>query len=152
MEIHKVYSISAELDDCLLFDMEYAEGEDSVRAIVAYRASDPYGTMSPIITQWLSDNPDQEILPYTPPPELTPEELRELMPELSSRQFWLAAYSVGVTKDDVIALCDGEQTLLIVVKESSVFVRSNPDIILLSEMMNITPEELDSLWLWAAGV
>ena len=73
MEIHTVFSVTATQDDCLLLDMEYTGIEGRNRAVVAYRASDPHSPLTPIITQWLIDNPDHEILPYIPPePEPEP--------------------------------------------------------------------------------
>lgn len=88
------------------------------------------------------------ILPLTPEQELN--SYRASMPPLTSRQFWLAAYEIGVTKESVKALCADDPTLMIVVDESSTLVRTDQDIITLSLAMGITPDQLDNLWEWAA--
>lgn len=72
MKIHEVFSVSADVDDALLVDMDYSGEEGRSRAIVAYRASDPYSPLTPAITKWLTEN-DHEILPYIPP-EPEPEQ------------------------------------------------------------------------------
>ncbi|RBO90520.1 hypothetical protein [Pseudochrobactrum asaccharolyticum] len=72
MKIHEVFSVSADVDEALLIDMDYSGLEGRTRAIVAYRESDPYSPLTPLITQWLADN-NPEILPYIPP-EPEPEQ------------------------------------------------------------------------------
>lgn len=72
MKIHEVFSVSADVDEALLIDMDYSGLEGWTRAIVAYRESDPYSPLTPLITQWLADN-NPEILPYIPP-EPEPEQ------------------------------------------------------------------------------
>ena len=73
MKIHEVFSVRADVDDALLIDMDCLGLDGQSRVIVAYRASDPHSPLTPIITQWLIDNPDHEILPYIPPePEPEP--------------------------------------------------------------------------------
>lgn len=151
MELHKVYTVHATQDDCLLFDMEYTEGEDSVRAIVAYRASDPYGELTPLIRKWLKDNPDQEVLPYIPPPEPTPEELRAEMPTLTACQFWLAANTLGITEDMLLAATDDAE-IIIEIRKTTEFHRTYDSVIMLAPLMGITADQLDNVWLWAAAV
>lgn len=78
MVIHEVYSVRRGFDDALIIDLDYSyidmTGENErLKASAVYRASDPYSLLTPIITQWLNDNPDQEILPYIPP-EPEPEQ------------------------------------------------------------------------------
>lgn len=151
MEVDKVFSVTATQDDCLLIDMNYTGAEGLSRAVVAYRASDPYSPLTSVITQWLADHPDQEILPYIPPPEPTPEELRELMPTLSSRQFWLAANTLGITEDMLLAATDDAE-IIIEIRKTTEFHRTYDSVVMLAPLMGITPEQLDDVWMWAAVV
>lgn len=72
MELHEVFSVTKTKDDCLLIDMDYTGLEGRTRTLFAYRASDPYAPLAPVITKWLADN-NPEILPYIPP-EPEPEQ------------------------------------------------------------------------------
>lgn len=77
-------------------------------------------------------------------------------PSLTSRQFWLAASRINVTKADVLALVDAMEDkeaavdLRIEVSETVNFQRTNPAVDELATLLGITAEQLDSLWVWAA--
>lgn len=88
------------------------------------------------------------ILSYVPP---SIEEQRESYPHLTSRQFWLTALSIGVTKAQILAATTDPQ-IEVVVNETTSFVRTDPAVSDLAGIMGVTDVELDSLWLWAAGV
>lgn len=71
MEINKVYSIRADVDDALIIDIDFSFENSSgsierLRANTVYRKSDQRSTLTPTITKWLAEN-DHEILPYIPP-------------------------------------------------------------------------------------
>lgn len=150
MEIHEVYTITATQDDCLLIDMDYTEGEGRLRTEYPYRASDPYSQLTPIIAQWLADN-NPEILPYVPPLPPTPEDLRADMPTLSGRQFWLAARTLGITEDMLLAATDDPE-IIIEIRKTTEFHRTYDSVVMLAPLMGITPEQLDDVWMWAAVV
>lgn len=79
------------------------------------------------------------------------EEMRESMPQLTSRQFWLAAFSVGITKQDILDACGDDEQLKVIVTESTNFFRLDDSVVLLSPLLGVSEEELDDLWMWAAG-
>ena len=118
---------------------------------------DPHG-INPVLRAWLVANAGKyTILPYIPP---TVEQSRANMPNLSARQFWMAAMTIGVTKQICIGLATAlpettpeeiqdKQFMLIEINDSTTFERSNPRIESLSTLLGITPVQLDSLWLWA---
>ncbi|MCF1481653.1 MULTISPECIES: hypothetical protein [Rhizobium/Agrobacterium group] len=94
---------------------------------------------------------DGVVVEYQPPP-VTP-----VMPTLTPRQFWLAASRINVSKADVLALVDAMDDkqaaadLRIEITEAVSFERSNPAIDELAVLLGISGEQLDSLWVWAAG-
>ncbi|MCF1448594.1 hypothetical protein FS815_17400 [Agrobacterium vitis] len=94
---------------------------------------------------------DGVVVEYQPPP-VTP-----VMPTLTPRQFWLAASRIDVSKADVLALVDAMDDkqaaadLRIEITEAVSFGRSNPAIDELAVLLGISGEQLDSLWVWAAG-
>lgn len=94
--------------------------------------------------QWQHINQLADIVPPTP------DELREQMPPLSRRQFWLAADKIGISKADVLASATDNQ-LRIEIEESTEFHRTYESVVMLAPMLGITPEQLDDIWLWAAA-
>ncbi|MBY5849798.1 hypothetical protein HFN51_04400 [Rhizobium leguminosarum] len=92
-----------------------------------------------------------------PPPEPTPEELRAAFPPLKPTTFWRTAKEIGVRKADVIAQIntmedlDAREDALIDIEECLSFLRLNPLVVSFTGTYNITPEQLDDLWLWAAN-
>lgn len=152
MKVHEVFSATATQDDCLLIDMDYTGSDGRTRGTVAYRSSDTYGPLTPLITQWLEDNPDQEILPYIQPPEPTPEELRALMPVLSPRQFRDALIDADIMPDQVTAaiaqIPDEKQRAkaLNAWEYPTQFTRTDPLIDQIGAMFSLTPEQIDTMW------
>lgn len=97
--------------------------------------------------------------PYVAPPLPTPEEARAAMPALTSRQFWLAAVSIGVTKETVAATVDGltisdadKAWMKVELMEATEFERLHPAVVDLAVALNIPPEQLDALWTWAGNL
>ncbi len=83
---------------------------------------------------------------------------REEYPTLTPRQLWLAAATINITKDQVLALVDTiedeteKAALRIEITETVSFERSDPAMEQMASLLNIPPEQLDALWLWAANV
>ena len=90
--------------------------------------------------QWVESFPDAQ----------TPEQLRTQMPTLSSRQFWLAAHTLGITEDMLIAATEDAE-IIIEIRKTTEFYRTFDSVIMLAPLMGITPEQLDDVWMWAAG-
>ncbi len=120
----------------------------------------PSGTIEITDEQWLEfiENvglrrwDGSKVVEYTtPPPDpLTSEELRAQMPTLSRRQFWLGANSLGLSKSDVTAATD-DPIILIEIEETTEFHRTYESVVMLSEVLGITPEQLDDVWMWWAS-
>jgi hypothetical protein len=152
MEKHTVFTVQADIDDALLIDMDYTGVEGRTRSVVAYRASDSYGPLTPLITQWLTDHPDQEILPYIPAPEPTPEELRALMSALTPRQFRDALIDAGIMPEQVTAaiaqILDEKQRAkaMNAWKYPTQFTRTDQLIDEIGAMFSLTPEAIDVMW------
>lgn len=109
-------------------------------------------TTSPAYAGW--DNGEYELVEAPPAPEPeppTPEELRALMPPLTSRQFWLAANTLGITEDLLVAATDDTE-VIIEIRKSTEFHRMYDSVVMLAPLMGITPEQLDDVWMWAAAV
>lgn len=81
----------------------------------------------------------------------TPEERRALMPTLSSRQFWLAANTLGITEDMLLAATDDAE-IIIEIRKTTEFHRTYDSVVMLAPLMGITAEQLDDVWLWATVV
>lgn len=82
-----------------------------------------------------------------------------VLPELTPRQLWLAALTVGITKDLVIetvekTVTDPEEKeyIKIELNEANLYGRQNPLVIKLVEMMNMPKEQVDVLWNWASNL
>lgn len=93
----------------------------------------------------------------TNPPPPTAEELRADYPQLSPPRFWKAAKAIGITKAAVvekineIADSDTRDDMLIDLEECTAFIRLNQTVVSMAVLFNIPPEQLDTLWLWAAN-
>ncbi|MBO1025484.1 hypothetical protein IPU75_12240 [Ochrobactrum sp. SD129] len=82
------------------------------------------------------------------PPDV--EVVRANMPILSRRQFWLGANSLGLSKADVMAAVD-DPIILIEIEEATEFHRTYESVVMLSEVLGITPEQIDDVWMWWAS-
>ncbi len=95
---------------------------------------------------------------YTPIAVPTPEEIRLTMPNLTSRQFWMAAASIDIDKNVLVNLIKAvypegvDRKMMIAELETSSFERNNVTVVELMELMEITPEQADDLWMWATGI
>ncbi|OWZ90484.1 hypothetical protein B9J07_28270 [Sinorhizobium sp. LM21] len=96
-----------------------------------------------------------DVAPYVPPED----ELEAAMPALSSRQFWLAALEIGITKTIVqdkirslgLAPLD-EARMITQLVEATNFERTSQFLVELTSLFNILPNELDVLWTWASAL
>ncbi|WP_186415411.1 hypothetical protein [Pannonibacter sp. P2PFMT1] len=95
-------------------------------------------------------DPIPEPAPYEPP--------APVLPPLTRRQLRLALLSIGVTAEDVeahiAAITDpAEQAAaLIEWRDSNTYDRGHPLVADIAAAMDLPPEQVDSLWAWAAGI
>lgn len=73
------------------------------------------------------------------------------MPPLTSRQFWLAANTLGITEDLLVAATDDTE-VIIEIRKSTEFHRMYDSVVMPAPLMGITPEKLDDVWMWATAV
>ena len=161
IKIVRVYSVKQTNHDDLEIDVEvidYEMVESGVQSRIPfrYREGDPYSRLTPVITQWIADN-NPEILPYIPPPELTPEELRAMMPELTPREFRDALIDVDIMPDHVTAAiglipnAKQKAKALNAWEYPTQFTRTDPLIDQIGNMFNFTAQQIDEMWRVASG-
>ncbi|CAI2936238.1 protein of unknown function [Aminobacter niigataensis] len=95
-----------------------------------------------------------ELPDLPPPPPPTPEELRELMPPLNPGQIRLALLSIGITEDMVDAQLADDPAGMIEWKYRPSYRRLHPLVVGLAApgKFNLPDEQVDALWVWAAGL
>lgn len=89
----------------------------------------------------------------------TDEEKRAQMPSLTSRQFWMAAASINLSKTDIVAKVEAgmedsvdRKVLIAEITESTTFIRTNPSVTDVMAFVGIPDDQLDTLWTWATGL
>jgi len=99
-----------------------------------------------------------EVVTYTPPAP------QPVFPPLSARQFWQAAFAIGVKEEDLIAdiankdspffIADDEkrESALIDISKATTFNRDFPLLKTMSEVNKIPDKQLDTWWMWAATI
>lgn len=154
MKLLDVFSTTQDTDDAIIVDALIEDNTGlTERMKYAYRPSDN-SVLTNLITEWL-DNNQHEILPYTLPPELTPEELRAQMPVLTPRQFRDALIDEDIMPDHVTAaisqIPDEKQRAkaLNAWEYPTQFMRTDPLIDQIGAMFSLTPEQIDAMWLQA---
>jgi len=87
-----------------------------------------------------------------------------VFPPLSSRQFWQAAFAIGVKEEDLIAdiankdspffIADDKdrESVLIDITKATTFTRDYKLLKKMAEVNKIPDAQLDTLWLWAATI
>ena len=87
-----------------------------------------------------------------------------VFPPLSARQFWQAAFAIGVKEEDLIAdiankdspfyITDEEEreSVLIDITKATSFTRDFPLLKKMAEVNKIPDAQLDTLWNWAANI
>jgi hypothetical protein len=144
-------------------DMRWANAEKTaVDCTVHFRRLGPVPYTAALIdhvdhgqTIWdeIIDGEYGEPEPYIPP---TADQLRANFPELSPPRFWKAARQIGLTKDMVLEVINAvpdanvKDDMLIDLEECTGFIRLNPTVTTMAALFEIPPEQLDTLWLWAA--
>lgn len=128
---------------------------DGIRQVWAYSLSptDEHG-LAPLIRQAVDDwiAAGNTPAPYIPPLPPTPEELRAAMPSLTARQLRLGLVSNGIALASVQAAVDAisdptERELAQVEWEyATSFERMHPLISQIGSALNLTPEEIDTMW------
>lgn len=122
-----------------------------------YRASDPHG-LSPILKQWVLDNPDFLIADYVEPPAPTAEEIRAKMPWITPRQLRLTLVRSGIpltsVSDAIDALSNGlaKEEAKIEWEYATTFQRNSPTLMVIADALYMTPEAVDALWTQAMAV
>lgn len=99
------------------------------------------------VADWIADgNP---IVPYTPP---TQEELRASMPPLSARQLRLGLIANGITLASVQSAVDGitdptaREIAQVEWEYATTFERTHSLISQIGSALNLTSEEIDTMW------
>ena len=87
-----------------------------------------------------------------------------VFPPLSARQFWQAAFAIGVKEEDLIADIankdspffiaddDDRESVLIDITKATTFTRDYKLLKKMAEVNKIPDEQLDTLWNWAATI
>ncbi len=98
------------------------------------------------------------VAPYSEP-VLTDEERRALMPSLTSRQFWMGAASINLSKADIVSTVEAgmadtldRKVLIAEITEASTFDRTNPSVADVMALVGLPDDQLDTLWTWASGL
>ena len=99
-----------------------------------------------------------EVVTYTPPP---PD---PVFPPLTARQFWQAAFAIGIKEENLIAdiankdspffIADDNdrESVLIDISKATTFTRDYKLLKKMAEVNKIPDEQLDILWNWAATI
>ena len=87
-----------------------------------------------------------------------------VFPSLSARQFWQAAFAIGVKEEDLIAdiankdspffIADDKdrESVLIDIKKATSFARDFPLLEKMAKVNKIPDAQLDTLWTWATNI
>lgn len=92
------------------------------------------------------------IFEYVAPPELTPDEKRELMPVITKRQLRLTLVRNGISLEQVEATIDAmpdglpKQEAKIEWDTASEFRRLHPTLLLVAQALNLSEEQVDVMW------
>lgn len=78
--------------------------------------------------------------------------------QLTHRQFWLAAWDIGITKGDVVKNImssypeEERERIAMEVEVTTTFSRNHPLVDELCVICGLSPVELDALWEWASSI
>ncbi len=92
------------------------------------------------------------IFEYVAPPELTPDEKRELMPVITKRQLRLTLVRNGISLAQVEAAIEAmpeglpKQEAEIEWADASEFRRLHPTLLLVAQALNLSDEQVDVMW------
>lgn len=126
---------------------------ESFDAMHVYRTSDPYG-ITPLIAQWLLDNPEFPITPYVPPEPPTLEEIRAAMPPLQRLDFKNRFKAAGMNLAKInayFASIEGDEShwedMQNYYAETLTFTRLSVFVVELAQFSAKTPEQIDAIWM-----
>lgn len=111
-----------------------------------YTASDEGSPVMLALAQWFDEN-NPNITPYIPPPDPTPEEIREGMTPISKRQLRLTLVRNGISLSELDAAIDtmGDEAI-IEWNDSSEYRRLNPLLNQVAEYLELSQEQVDAMW------
>lgn len=148
--LNSVSSITRTIDTALMVACNYTDDNGvTMDAGYLYREDDPYGALTPLITQWMLDNPDFPIGDYVPP---TIEELRANAVSLTRVDFRTRAKAAGLTTAKITAYIasiedpDAQEEMQIFWDDSQVFGRLDPFVVEAAAHAGLTPEQLDPVF------
>jgi hypothetical protein len=78
------------------------------------------------------------------------EARRAAFPSLTPRQLRLALAHIEITEAEIDAKLDNNQFAAIEWKWATEYKRLHPLVVTLGPMFDLTPEQIDIVWLWAA--
>lgn len=127
---------------------KYALIIDGAVDTTAFQPEDGFVEVPDVVFGGFTANPDGTFTAPVPPPvpfdDLTPKE------------FWRGALSIGITEDSIKADIDAipdlvaeqKEDLKIAVGKATSFSRTDPDLIFMLDYKGFAPEQIDTLWLW----
>lgn len=148
--LNQVYFIKATTEqgvyvvNCNIMDM-YGDTQDCE---YVSRPDDSFG-LNPTMRQWLADNPDFPVAPYSPP---TAQERRARLPPLTARQFRLGLVNAGISLSTVTAAIKALPTgpdrdkAEIEWEYATTFSRAHPLIATVSTLLALNDEQVDAMW------
>jgi hypothetical protein len=71
-------------------------------------------------------------------------------PSLTPRQIRLGLYAVGITEDTIDGYLQGDPASHIEWKFASQYERDHPLVAAIADELELSPEQVDALWEWAA--
>jgi hypothetical protein len=151
--INEVYSIALfdASGETYAFEVNITLNGETFDAIHMYRANDPHG-LSPLVKQWMIDNPDFPIADYVAPSAPTAEELRSQMPAITPRQLRLTLVRNGVSlasvTDAIAGLPEGlaKSETEISWQFATAFERNSATLLTIATALDMSPEAVDTLW------
>ena len=93
--------------------------------------------------------------PYTPPPPPSPEEIRAAMPPLTRRQLRLGLLQNNISTDDIeaaiAAIEDPTERAAAQIEweDATQYLRTHPLIEQIGAALELTPEQIDAMWMAA---
>lgn len=113
---------------------------------------DPHGA-NPAVRAWMSKNPDVPVHAYVPPPPPTKAEARAQMPRLTARQLRLGLVNAGISPMQVtntlaaMPASPEAEKAQIEWEYATEFNRLHPLIATVGTQLNLTADQIDTMWL-----
>lgn len=154
VEVHSLANVNS--PGALLFDVTLTNplGVTERHDHYLFRTSDPFGA-SPALWQWLIDNPEFPIAPYTPP---TAEEARSMLAPVSRRQLRLAlvrnSISIASVEAIIASMPDGQakEEAQIEWSDATMFERTHPTLLAVGAALGLSDEAVDAMWAQALAI